>query len=171
MGWQLPLSILINQNDVTTMPTLPTWLIYVLVAVGVFLVIEVVLVLAGKKDLAKKLVGPFILVGGALAVFLKLRGGASAIKKENERIKDANKQIKIEHGDLQDQVAARTEEHEQKVDALQQKIDANDEEAQSLKDNIAKMEEEGAQEGFKSLSAEKQKEILDDAKLPSRKNF
>ncbi len=144
---------------------MPTWLIYVLVAVGVFLLIEVVLVLAGKKDWAKKLVIPFTLIAGALAVYLKLPG-SSAIKKENERIKRENEQIKRDHADLQAQIAARTKEHEQKVAELQQKIDENDEKARSLKANIAKMEAQGAKGWFASLSEEKQKEILKKADLP-----
>ncbi len=144
---------------------MPTWLIIVLVAVGVFLLIEVGLVLAGKKDLAKKLVIPFTLIIGVLVAILNYRS-LPEIKKENERIKRDNKQIKQEHTDLQAQVAARTQEHEEKMAELQQKIDENDEKGRSLKANIAEMEKKGAQEWFASLSAEKQKEILKKADLP-----
>ncbi len=149
---------------------MPKWLIYVLVAVGVFLLIEVGLVLAGKKDLAKKLVIPFTLIIGVLVVFLKFRS-LPAIRKENERIKRDNEQIKQEHADLQEQIAVETKAHEQKKAELQQKIDENDEKAQRLQENITKMETQGAKGWFEALSAEKQQEILDKTKLPSRKNF
>ncbi|MFB3133788.1 MAG: hypothetical protein ACE10K_14820, partial [Rhodothermales bacterium] len=95
-------------------------MLYILLGLVVaFVVVEIGLVLAGKKELAKKLVLPFVLLGGALAVFLKLPD-SSAIKKENERIKRENAMIKQEHADLQAQIAARTKEHEQKVAELQQ---------------------------------------------------
>ena len=149
-----------------------TTLLYILLGLVVaFVVVEVILVLVGKKEWAKKLVFPFVAVLGAVGIGGALGGGASAIKKENERIKRENAKIKQEHADLQAQIAARTKEHEQKVAELQQKIDANDAEARRLQENITKMETQGAKGWFDSLPPEKQQEILEKTKLPSRKNF
>lgn len=134
--------------------------------VAVFVVVEVILVLLGKKELAKKLVFPFVAVLGAVGVGKALAGGSSAIREENERIKRENEQIKKEHADLQAQIAARTREHEQKVADLQQKIDANDAEAARLKSQIATMEAGGAEAWFKSLPLDKQKDIWKEVRRP-----
>ena len=142
-----------------------TWLIALLVLVGVFLLVEIGLVLAGKKELAKKLVLPFVLLGGALAVFLKLPD-SSAIKKENERIKRELAKIKEERDALRKEIEDRTKEFEEKSAALREQIQQNDEQEARLKSQIATMKAQGAEVWFKSLHPDKQKEIWEEVDRP-----
>ena len=145
---------------------MPQWLIILLAAVGVFLLVVIGLFLAGKKELAKKiLLFPFVQLGKALTAVIKfLRSWATSA--ENERIKREKEKIKQAQADLQAQIAAHTKEHEQKMAELQQKIDDNDAQAQTLKASIAEMEKKGAKEWFDALSAEKKKGIIEKADLP-----
>ena len=142
------------------------WLIILLVVLGVFLLIEVGLVLAGKTALAKKLVFPFLAVVGALGVGKVLAGSASAIKKENERIKNALKEIERERDDLRNQLDQATKAHTKKVAALQGKINESDARAKGLKDEIDTMKANGPEEWFNKLPDERKREIIKKASPP-----
>lgn len=135
------------------------WLILVLVAGGVFLLVEIGLVLAGKKDLAKKLLIPVTVIFGALVVVLKLPG-SSDIKAERDRIEEARKRLMQERDELRQKLDEATKEHEKKVAALQDKIKQSDVRAATLEDRIKTMTTQGVEEWVKSLSDQQRKKIL-----------
>ncbi len=142
------------------------WLILRLVAVGVFLLVEIGLVLAGKKDLAKKLVLPFTLVAGALAASNLFGKSTSALKAERDRIEGDRKKIDQERDEQRRELDQATQQHEQKVAKLEGKISESDTRADSLKDQIAKMKAEGPGTWFDNLPEQRKKEIMKKADSP-----
>ncbi len=142
------------------------WLIILLVAVGVFLLVEIGLVLAGKKDLAKKLVLPFILIAGALAASNLFGKSTSALKAERDRIEGDRKKIDQERDGLRQKLDQATQQHEQEVAELEGEISESDARADSLKDQIAKMKAEGPGTWFDNLPEQRKKEIMKKADSP-----
>lgn len=145
---------------------MPKWLIYILVAAGVFLLVEIGLVLAGKKDLAKKLVLPFILIAGALAAPKLFGKSTSALKADRDRIEGDRKKIDQERDEQRRKLDQATQQHEQEVAELEGKISESDAKADSLKDQIAKMKAEGPGTWFDNLPEERKKEIMKKADSP-----
>lgn len=145
---------------------MPTWITFALVVVGVFLLIEVGLVLAGKKDLAKKLVLPFIALAGVLLASKALGKKDQDIRDEKDRIDDALGDIEVKADDLRGQVKQRKDKHDQKVDELEGQITQSDARAQSLEDDVDTLKEQGPKGFADNLSDDERQRIREENKPP-----
>ena len=146
---------------------MPDWLKIVLIVLGVVLLVAGGLYLAGKKELAKKILLPFTAFVALFAIVAKaFGGGTSAIREENERIKRELKQIEAERDALRTKIAERTQAFEAQRAALQEQIRENDARAATLKGRIETMEQQGAEAWFRNLPPEKRQEILKEVDRP-----
>ncbi len=143
------------------------WLIILLVAVGVFLLVEIGLVLAGKKDLAKKLVWPFIALAGVLLASKALGKKDQDIRDEKDRIDVALGDLEVKADDLRGQVKQRKDEHDPKVDELEGQITQSDARAKSLEDDVDTLKEQGPKGFADNLSDEERQRIREENKPPS----
>ena len=139
-----------------------TWLLIVLIAIGVLVILGIILAATGKADVVKKVILPLIGVLGAGAAAGKVLGeGSDDIRKENERIKEDLKKVEAERDDLREHTARVTEEHEENVQALQEDIADSDERVERAREDVETAKEQGPKEWYDSLPEEKKKEIQD----------
>ena len=141
------------------------WLVYLLIALGALVVAAIILSLLGQKELAKKILFPFILIGGAFVVGSKLFGAESnKIREENERIKRELEEIKNAREKLQSEIAIERARFEEERKLLRSAIAKSDSEAQALLAKVDEMNEKGPEAWFNDLPSDKKKEILGDPK-------
>lgn len=144
-----------------------TWLIIVLIAIGVLVIVAGVLIAMGKADVVKKIFLPVLAVLGAVAGAGKLFGkSTSSIAKENEAIKAQLKDLQQQHDTLKQQYDAQKTDHEATVADLQSKIAASDAKAASIKKDYEDLKAGGVQNWINGLSDQQKKEILEKNRPP-----
>ena len=142
------------------------WLLYVLIAVGALLVVAAILYFSGNKKAAMKVLLPFTAIVALVALVMKVfGGGASAIEKENDRIKKELKEIQAECDKLKNEVATETVKFNNDKKVLEDKIKASDDRAEQLKKDIAEMQK-GFADWFNNLPEDKKTDLMNSVDLP-----
>lgn len=143
-------------------------LLYSIIGVAAVILILLILVIAGKGDQVKKILGPIgILLVGLVAAFAVSKATSSSkredeIREENERIKAEREKLKKEFDDLNAEMEKARDEFEAedtRLEEIKEKVDAKREE---LKAAIDKEKEMDNSEWLNSLSEEERKKILGD---------